>query len=209
MNAGRNDAVRAATLADLPRITELAIAGMDWSPIMGLGPCFVALIYRNAICSRHSFCLVAEVEGQVEGFILGSYDSRRWFRDFVLRQGLRAALCLLPKLLVPRHLAAIRRGATYFRQASPEDPPAEILGIVVDEETKGHGLGQALHRSAMAHYLARGVRRVKFGDIDVRNAASNALFSKHARLHRTEPVYGGNAVNVYHYDIPSELAEER
>lgn len=200
--------VRAATLADLPRITELAIAGMDWSPIMDLGPCFVSLIYRHAIRSPHSFCLVAEAEGRVAGFILGSYDSRRWYRTFVLRQGPRAALCLFPKLFVPRHLAAIRRGASYFPQASPEDPPAEILGIVVDQLSKGLGLGNALQHRAMAHYLSRGVRRVKFGDIDVRNAASNALFSKQATLHRTEPVYGGNAVNVYHYDIPPELAED-
>lgn len=202
MREGSTTTVRPARLDDLSRITELAIAGMDWSPIMGLGPRFVSLIYRHAITSPHSFCLVAEVGGEVGGFILGSYDSRRWYRGFVLRQGPRAALALLPKLLSPRHLAAIRRGATYFPAASPEDPPAEILGVVVDPRHRGRGLGVALHEAAMATYRARGVRRVKFGDIDVRNAASNALFSRQARLHRTEPVYGEGAVNVYHYDVP-------
>ena len=85
---------------------------------MGLGPRFVSLIYLNAITSRHSFCLVAEVEGRVEGFILGSFDSRRWWRDFVLRQGPKAFFYLLPKVFQPRHLSAVWRGATYFPEAN-------------------------------------------------------------------------------------------
>jgi len=193
--------VRPARLEDLPRVVELAVAGMGWSPIMDLGPGFVSLIYRHAITTRVGFCLVAELDGRVAGFVLGSHDSKRWFRDFALRQGPRAALALLPKLFFPRHLAAIWRGATYFPKAHPEDPASEILGIVVDETQKGRRIGHALVQGASEHYRAKGLLRVKVGDIDVRNAASNALFSRYAEFQRSEPSYGDNAVNVYYWDL--------
>jgi len=198
--------VREARDEDNPRITELAIGGMDWSPLMRLGTGLVSLIYRNAIVSPRGFCLVAEVEGRIEGFIFGTFDSRKWYRDFVLRQGFRAFWCLLPRLFVPRHLKTIWRGLTYFPEASPEDPPGELLSAVVNHELKRSGVGTVLFRSAMSLYLSHGIRRVKFGDIDVRNEASNAFFGSKAVLHRTEPVYGGNHINVYHYDIPDETA---
>ncbi len=111
-------------------------------------------------------------------------------------------------MLKRQHRQAVWRGATYFPEASDEDPVAEILGIVVDDTAKGTGLGHALFDSSMRWYRAHDVTRVKFGDIDTRNDASNALFGKMATLHRTDPVYGGNFVNTYHYDIPDRYAAE-
>jgi hypothetical protein len=197
--------VREARGEDRARITRLTIEGMDWSPIMELGEGFVSLMIEHGIRSRHSFCHVAELDGRVEGFMLCLFDARRWYREFLWKRAWRAAFLLLPKVFVPRHRKAIWRGATYFPEASDEDPEAEVLIAAVNEELKRSGIGTALFRSTMLQYKERGVKRVKFGDIDVRNQASTALFGSKAVLHRSFPVYGGNLVNVYHYEIPDEL----
>jgi ribosomal protein S18 acetylase RimI-like enzyme len=201
-------AVRPARPGDAPGITRIALDVLTWSRLYDLGPRFATLLNRHMIESDHALTSVAERDGEIVGFLQGSLDAKRLFRQFVRRRGIRAATLLAPKVFRPSRLGTIVRGLTYFPEAHDDDPPAEILSFAVHESVRRRGVGMRLFDDILARYRAAGVERLKVGTIDVGNEASNRFFKKlGAKRLRTEVLYRGTMVNVYACDLrPGALA---
>lgn len=200
--------VRPARREDAPAVTRIALAELPWSRIYELGPAFANLLHAHMATSEHCLLSVGERDGEVLGFLVGALDAKALFRQFLRRYGPQASLVLLPQLFRPRRAAVIARGLTYFPQAPPDDPPAEILSFAIDARAQRTGLGKALFRDLVRRYHEHGTAVLKVGTIDLDNEPSNRFFLKlGAQLLRTEELYAGKLVNVYVCDIPRMSAE--
>ncbi len=205
-------AIRPARAEDAPAITEIAIEVLSWSRIYDLGPSFANILHRHIAASEHGLLSVGVRDEEVMGFLIGAFDAKLLFRQFLLRHGLRAGLALAPQLLSPRRAATVFRGLTYFPEAPADDPGAEILSFAIRPEAQRSGLGTALFRDLVDRYAERGTNRLKVGTIDVENEASNRFFAGlGATILRSETLYSGKLVNVYQCDIPTmrEVLEAR
>ena len=183
---------------------EIATRELPWSPVVGLGPKFLKIFFEHTMTCEQAMCIVGELDDRVVGFTLATIDSKEWHADFMQKSRFAAALALLPRLFNPKHAAAILRGLSHKGENHPEDPDAEILTLVVDTRVKRAKVGSSIHKRALAEWRERGIRFVKFGDIDVENEASNAFFGRGAVLHRQEQPYKNKTVNVWHFTIPDE-----
>lgn len=195
-------ALRPAHPAEADVLARLMTDAISWGRLGELGPRFVGLLHQHMIGTRHGICIVAEVDGAVVGYIAAATDVRRFYREFLLTHGVRAAWTLLPSIWRPKRLATILRGSTHMTGAPEDDPPAEMLSFAVQPGLGTRGIGTRLFDAAIDALRARQVRAVKFGTVDVNNEVGNTFYQKRGcTLVRTVPFHRDSAVNVYVYDI--------
>ncbi len=122
--------------------------------LASLGPRFLGLLYRRVARWPRSFLLVAEEGGVVVGHAAATEDVGGLYRQFLLRDGLVAAVVAAPEL------ARRWRGALEtlrYPSGHGELPPAELLSVAVDSRFRGRGIGRALVTEANAELVRRGV----------------------------------------------------
>jgi ribosomal protein S18 acetylase RimI-like enzyme len=151
--------------ADAARLHHEQLPG---SFLASLGPRFLRVLYRRLVLDGSSTVHVARAEGRVVGFVAGTEDTGRFMRQFVRRDGARAALAGAPGLL--RHPLAAWETLRY--EPSSADvaglPDAELLALAVDPAARRHGLGLRLIQR-----LQEDARRRRTPGIRVTVAADN------------------------------------
>jgi ribosomal protein S18 acetylase RimI-like enzyme len=166
-----------------------------------LGPWLATLLHWHMATSRHCLCLVAEQDAAVVGYGSVLTATRRFNRSFLLSKGPISAVAVLPWMLRPSNVATVLRGLTYFPQTPMDDPPAELVSLVVSPIAQGVGVGSALFSELMARAKRHGIARVKICT-DVENDGANRFYLRHGcRLLRSERLYRDSHVNVYVRDI--------
>ncbi len=197
--------IRPARPADATLLARLMTDAISWGRLAQLGPRFVTLLHRHMIGSRFAICRVAEKDGEVVGYTAVATDSARFYRDFLLRRGIVAALLLFPGLLRPGRLRVIWRGLSYFPEQDPDDPPEDFLSFAVRSDQAGAGIGRALMDDLFAEARRRGVTAFKASSADVNNRVANEYYRRlGGRVVRTVPFYADTRVNVYVFDVPPE-----
>ena len=190
--------IRPARMADAPELARLMAEAISWGRLSELGHGFTTLMHRHMIASRHAICRVADRDGEILGYAAGATDTSKFYREFLWRRGAVAAIILAPKIFRARHRQTIIRSLTYFPEAHPDDPPAEMLSFAVRSRMKRSGVGKAIFAAISAEFRARGVKAVKFGTAEASNDAANAFYRRYGfELVRTAPFYGNSQVNVY------------
>src|SRR5262245_40549070 len=194
--------VRPARPAEAGELARLMSEVISWSRLCELGNGFITLLHRHMIGSAHAICYVAERDGDILGYAVWSADTGKFYREFLRRHGLAAAVKLAPKILRPRQIEIIVRGLTYFHEAHPEDPQAEVLSFAVRPQAKKSGVGKAIFNALAREFKSRGIGAVKVGAVEATNEAGNMFYNRvGCELVRTEPFYRRNKVNVYVYRI--------
>jgi len=188
----------AATLANL-MTTEIT-----WGRLSGLGSAFVVLLHRHLIDSNLAHCPVAVLNGEVVGYVAWVNDRARFFREFVLRHGLRATRLLLPQIFRWNNVVIIFRSFTFFSkktQSKPE-PPAELVSFAVSSKHHGMGIAKQLFGAVREEMNARGISELRVGTVAVDNHAANSMYQRLGfALIQTIPFYTDTIVNVYVYSI--------
>src|SRR5439155_26715384 len=121
-----------------------------------LGVPFLTRLYRRVVRAPGSFLLVATGDDGVVGFIAGTGDTGRLYRDFLLRDGAMAAARAAPRLVRSwrRVLETLRYGTADGAVALP---PAELLAVAVSPASRGQGAGRLLVEAFVAELERRRV----------------------------------------------------
>lgn len=188
--------IRAAVEADATRLAELHASRISEGFLPTLGPRFLRRLYRRIVRSAGAFAYVAEPErasGEVLGFAAAALDLRALYKDFVLHDGIPAAIAAAPRLASSwrRVLETLR-----YPDAVPGLPAAEILAVAVDPVASGHGLGSRLVDATTTELARRGVQTAKVVTT-TDNAAALKMYERSGftRQTRTE-VHGGTTSEV-------------
>src|SRR5262245_31596414 len=190
--------IRPARRADAPELARLMAEAISWGRLSELGHGFSTVTHQHMIDSRHAICYVAERDGEILGYAAGAINTSKFYREFLWRRGLIAAIKLAPKIFRARHRQTIIRSLTYFPETYPDDPPAEILSFAVRSRVKQSGIGKAIFAAVSGELKARGVTAIKVGTTEASNEAANAFYRRMGfELIRTTPFYENSQVNVY------------
>jgi ribosomal protein S18 acetylase RimI-like enzyme len=193
-----------ATLTPIRREHVAAVAALHHQALGGLisllGPTAIASLYRGYLASPRCTGLVAEIEGVVRGFVLGSVDP-----DGLRRDALRANLTgiawgVLRRPRLARHVLEDIRGgdANAFDPCTPE-----LTYLAVTGDARGTGVGSDLMRAFDAALRRLGVARY---ELSVEASNQPALRFYEARGLRRLSSYRRFDTTYYRYALDIPLA---
>jgi ribosomal protein S18 acetylase RimI-like enzyme len=156
-------ALRFATRADAAAIAELHSDRIAGSFLTTLGRAFLEQLYRRIAISHHAFALVAEARDassgvagpRVDGFVAVAESTRALYREFLLRDGLPAALAATRGIV--REPRAVWETLRYGFEGEGQGDSAEILATAVAADRAGQGIGTTLVQEAVAELQRRGI----------------------------------------------------
>lgn len=163
---------------DLGPTAHLHRAALPGSIFVSLGPRFVRAYHRTFVSSPVGIALLAECNGRVVGFVVGTFDEAGHFHH-VVREDLwslvfpgAAGLLIRPVLLgrfVRTRLVRYLRGLVRLSRRRPWAPgdeaapgPAGVLShIAIDAAERGEGTGAVLLNAFVDTARARGARTLR------------------------------------------------
>lgn len=130
--------------------------------LSSLGGKALELIFEHMARSPWGIMVLAvdELTGKVIGYVLGTIDTGRLYREFLLKRFPKAVWFFLPKVLTLDRLVKIFETISYPRKNHDEALP-ELLDIAVSKEYHGAGVATGLFRSFETVCRGRGVRAFK------------------------------------------------
>ena len=193
--------IRPALEADAPHLARLIVDGLQTRfQLLGMG--FVTLLHRHMADSPHAVCVTAEDAGRVVGYACALTSVRGFFRDFALRRAWLAVVLSAPRLFRPATLRVVWHSLQYPTVATPSDPPAELVSVVVVPEARGQGIARRMVETIGGEMARRGIAAITI-KTESTNVAAKSLYTKMGcRAVRQEPFAGGVELTVYVWDLP-------
>ncbi len=106
---------------------------------------FLVLLYRNLICSKNSFCFVANEGYNISGFIVGVTSISRFHKEFLKNNFLSLVQVFLVSIFRPAFIRKVAEDFLYPVTLDKRDyPDAELFSIAIDTDCQGKGIGKAL-----------------------------------------------------------------
>lgn len=170
--------VRFGTSQDVPAVAALHSASIAEGFLSTLGSRFLGRLYSRIVESPRGFLLVADSPQRandpdpqddrtpgIAGFVAGSAEVSRLYREFLWRDGLAVALSSGVTLMasLPRVVENFRYGTRGAPVARPSanaieqgEPETELLALAVDRSARRSGVGAALVNAFLASARASG-----------------------------------------------------
>ncbi len=121
---------------------------------------------------------MAEEENSILGFAAFTTNLNKLYKSVILKRGLRFTLLLTCRVFSLQTIKKIFETLSYPNRIKRMDlPKAELLSIVVADESRGKGLGGQLLQKGLAECAKRGIEKVKVL-VGAGNKPANKLYLK-------------------------------
>jgi len=173
--------------------------------LSSLGPKFLQRLYQSLSCSPHAFIFIAIREGNILGFICGSTNTRKVYRDFFVTSGLRTMFTLFPKLVTRNRIQRVAETLLYpFQNRGPDLPSSEILNFCVDKNMQRIGIGKQLFERLTAEFCDRQVDCIRIVTGATQVSAQRFYESVSADKYTELEIHSGQQSFIYTYQIPNK-----
>jgi ribosomal protein S18 acetylase RimI-like enzyme len=186
--------VRAGTVGDAAQVAALHAEHLPEGFLVTLGRGFLRRLYARAARSPRAFVLVADDGEGVHGFIAVAEDTGRFYREFLVRDGVAAGVAAAPSVVrAPRRVWETLR---YGLDGGDDLPPAEVLSVAVGGRARGRGLGRELVGAGLDELRRRGVGAARVVTAQDNEPALRMYEGAGFRRHRLVEVHTGVAQQV-------------
>lgn len=165
---------RAARKSEAAVLARLHTDSIDGGFLPSLGQRFMTLLYRAMTEWPQSVVVVADAGAGPVGFVSGVRTTRGFYRYFLRRYGVRAALSALPALWRP---AVLRRAFETLRYGQSGPDGAELLAMAIHSGWRRQGLAAGLGERFLSSVREGGADRVRVV-VGSDNAAAIAAYEK-------------------------------
>ena len=197
MAEGDRFAIRQAGPEDMAAVAEIYLGAFQDSvrdlELEGIRPVAIADVMSICLAAEPKGFLIAAVEGEPTGYVIGSGNIRR-----VRSAGLQRLPTILWRWLTGRYGVGLgpavrlaREKLLFWRHAEvPEaDCPARVLSLAVHPRGQGQGVGKALFAASLDYLREHDVERVRLevrpGNEVARQMYRNAGFRSVGQVHDT------------------------
>lgn len=131
--------------------------------LSSLGDQALELLFSQAANGSAGILLVAKRRGQrqVCGFLLGALNTAAFYREFLIRKGLKAMITVLPNVLSLEKIWKVLETLLYPKRHARTYPEVELLDIAISSESQGTGLSSLIFHEFTALLRREGVRQFK------------------------------------------------
>lgn len=125
-----------------------------------LNKSFLAIIYSAIIESKDGFCVAAEENKEIVGFIAGTTNLGRFYFYFLKKYFFQVVFFLFPQFFSFKKIKKILEVLIYPKKEK-ELPKAELLTIAVKNQFQGQGIAGQMFERFVAEMKSRGVDNFK------------------------------------------------
>ena len=164
VNSDVMEKIRPMTAQDISRVAQLHALAMGKSLWAQLGERFLREIYRALLRSEHFLGFVYQEDGQIEGFIAGSRDSKSMMREAFLRRGYRLGVAALLGLRNPEVLKQLFETTKYFRNSQAdlsEEIHSESLFCSFTPKLRGKRVAGHINKVLFDQLFLEGHQQIK------------------------------------------------
>ena len=130
---------RLAQKKDARRIAEIHKQEIKKGFLCTLNNNLLTKIYSAIIDSRYSFCVVAEENQDVKGFIAGVINLNDFYFYFLKRYFFSAIILIFPEMLNLKNIKKILE-ILFYSQKEESLPEAELLSMALTKDFQGKGI---------------------------------------------------------------------
>jgi GNAT superfamily N-acetyltransferase len=189
------------TLAALVRLHRDEI---KFGFLSSLGDEAINLLFSFSARSKSAILLVARDPTTliIHGFLLGTFDTSRFYRDFLKKNIFQSFFYVGPRLLTLQRVRKIIETLLYpSKKEIRELPSPEILDLVVGRNSQGMGVGRALFTEFTNILKESGSNEFKITTGESLSGA-HAFYEKMGATHvRNINIHVGQSTRVYLYKI--------
>ena len=166
---------RSAEPGDASSLATLHSDAISTGFLPTLGHRFLTRLYSSLIEWPGSEIVVAAADGRVVGFVAGVADTSTFYRRFVARDGIKAAVAAGHRLLRVETLRGVLE--TYRYNGANSDVLAELLAMAVAQGARRRGIGTELVGQWLDRMNRRGYDRIRVV-VDADNDAAIAVYHR-------------------------------
>ena len=188
--------IRQAVAVQIQELSEGFLSSLGVKPL--------ELIFRHAALSRFGIFVLVKDEGQVVGYVLGSTDTRRLYKEFLIKRTLPATAFFLPKLFSRQRLKKALETLAYPTKKRPGKAgpsKAELLDLAILRSHQGSGIAQKLFGTFANQCADRGVRSFQIPTSASLGRAHRFYVKVGARRVDAIQVHSGQLTYIYQFDI--------
>jgi glycosyltransferase involved in cell wall biosynthesis/ribosomal protein S18 acetylase RimI-like enzyme len=149
--------VRSATVADARALAGMHLTELNTGFLPRLGHRFMSILYEALIEWPDATVFVVDDQVGPVGYVTGVVDTGEFYRYFLRKFGIRAAIAAFPRVILN-----LRRAFESFRYGSEDnDVRAELLSLAVARRARGRGLSTSLGTKLLEALSIRGCDTVK------------------------------------------------
>jgi ribosomal protein S18 acetylase RimI-like enzyme len=167
-----------------------------------LGIDFLERLYKFIALSRHGFIFIATIKGQAIGFISGSTNTSRLYREFILNYGWKMLPVMLPKMFSLSLILKLKETLCYpQKKECRELPQSEILNFCVDRNFQRKGIARLLFGHLVKEFNQRKVNNFKIVTGSQQISAQRFYKAMKATHISDIIIHNGIISHVYIYNI--------
>lgn len=188
-------------------VSVMHITGLPHGFISLLGADFVTALYKAISEDQNSFCLIAEDDNNIRGFVAFTENLGKLYKSAVKTNGLGFLMAVGLKIFRPTVFKRIIQNVLYPGKTKKLNlPQAELLSIVVDSSCRGKGIAKQLCQMGLNECQRRGIEKVKVL-VAVDNKPANRLYKKCGFKFALKVDSHGVSSNVYVVDLTEYIKE--
>ena len=166
-----------------------------------LGAPFLNILYSSMGNSAGVFCITANCDGRVVGFISGAADIKNFHKEFFRKNLFKAGIAVFPKLFRKGFIKKIIDDLFYPSKNVHEPAIAELMSIAVDAEYRGKGISEKLFLAFKDELRSHGIKRFKV-ICGAGLSAACRFYEKSGGISYAETeIHKGEKSRVYLFDV--------
>ena len=193
--------IRLANKEDCLEIAKLHVQEIKSGFLLELGEKFLYYFYQAMINSQSTFLIVAEQDNSIIGFISGSFDLKKFYKEFAKKHNFRVLLILFKKFLNLDSLKKILETRKYAKREEKALPRPELISIVVSSQFQGQDIAKQLLFKFFSEMKNKGAKLIK---VIVGEKLSPAIrfYEKNGfKFHSKAFIHKGTPSNIYIYKL--------
>ncbi len=171
---------------------------------LGMKP--LTLIFNHAATSRFGILVIAKESnnGLIIGYILGSINTFKFYKDFLRSKTVPSLLYFIPKIISPRRIKKALETLIYpikNGHSKVNESDAELLDMAVRSSYQSAGVGTELFKEFVKQCADKGVESFKIPTSESLKHAHSFYEKMGAKKAHTIEIHKGEQTYIYIYSL--------
>jgi len=190
--------VRLANKKDCSKVAKIHFQEIKSGFLNQLGEKFLGYFYEAMVDSSNAFLAVAEDSGSIVGFVSGSTNLNKFYKEFVKKYTLRSLFVFLKRIF---NIGIFKKAFETMKYSRKKEDLPELLSIAISREFQGRGIGQILLERFISEMKKRSINKFKV-IVGENLVGANKFYKKNGfEFHSKNYVHKNKPSNIYIYKI--------